>query len=62
MSFNLVYKQAMAMYVSDCQISGNWSKLKPGFKEPAHRTAMLQINIILHLDTLNRNWVNQRFS
>jgi len=43
---------------SGCQICCNWSRLKPGFSVPAHRSTMPQINKIPHPVTLNRHWAN----
>jgi len=51
--FNVVYQQFRAMYDSGCQICCNWSRLKPGFTVPAHRSTMPQINMIPHPVTLN---------
>jgi len=51
--FNVVYQLFRAMYDSGCQICGNWSRLKPDFKVPAHRSTMPQINMIPHPVTLN---------
>jgi len=58
-AFNVVYQQFIAMYDSGCQIFCNWSRLKPGFKVPAHRSTMPQINMILHPVILNWHWANQ---
>jgi len=54
--FNVVYQQFIAMYDSGCQICCNWSRLKLGFKVPAHRSIMSQINMIPHPVTLNLLW------
>jgi len=51
--FNVVFKQFIAMYDSGCQICCNWSRLKPDFKVPAHRSTMPQINMIPHPIILN---------
>jgi len=47
----------IAMYDSGCQICCNLSRLKQGFNVPAHRSTILQINMIPHLVTLNWHWV-----
>jgi len=57
--FNVVYHRFRAMYDSGCQICCNWSRLKPGYKVPAHRSTMTQIIMIPHPVTLNWHWVNQ---
>jgi len=36
--FNVVYQQFRAMCDSGCQICCNWSRFRPGFKMPAHRS------------------------
>jgi len=52
--FNVVYQQFRTMYDSGCQIWCNWSRLKPDFIMPAHRSTMPQINMIRH--PVNLNW------
>jgi len=44
--FNVVCQQFRAMYDSGYQICCNWSRLKPGFNVPAHRSTVSQINMI----------------
>jgi len=51
--FNVVYQRFIALYDSGCQICCNWSRLKPCFKVPAHRSTMPQINMIPHPVTFN---------
>jgi len=38
--FNIVYQHFRAMYDSGCQIFCNWSRLKSGFKVPAHQNTI----------------------
>jgi len=57
--FNGICPWFIAMYDSGCQICCNWSRLKPGYKVPAHQSTMLQINMIPHPVTLNWHWANQ---
>jgi len=46
------------MYDNVCQICCNWSRLRPGFKIPAHRNTIPQINMIHHPVTLKWHWAN----
>jgi len=56
---HVIYQQFIAMYDSGCQIFCNWSRLKPRFKIPAHRSTIPQINMIPHPATLNLHWTNK---
>jgi len=46
--FKAVYHRCIAMYDSDGQIWCKWSKLKPEFNVPAHRSSLLQITMVPH--------------
>jgi len=48
---NFVYQRFIAMYDRSCQICCKWSRWL-GFKVPAHRSNMPQINMIPHPVTL----------
>jgi len=56
---NVVYQRFIAIYDIGRHICCKWSRLKPGFIVPTHRSTMSQINMIPHPDTLNWHWANQ---